>query len=359
TPHEDGTCLATVLLWQKGEIDESTVLGVRLKGEEGYCLRVPVDRNAGATDCKVTLSRSERKFPLTEREGDFVSSAHSEPLPDGRVRVEVLLPGRPAQIAVDPDGVLLDRNPANNTWKPEIAFHLSPLYTFLDETSLTCSRDRWNVLAGLWYFDPSETDPWFTRAVVLGPRLGVYRTHEFQGGVYTGLRPDYRDFAYGADVILPHWPLPKAEVGFNIERSLGRIRPGGADLNRAVLYGRYIFDESASFYLPPMHYLEAFAANQNDYLPLPRDRDLGPFASSIHPSFLLGPRGRRLRATRFDTLSTVGAHYHLDLLTPYWDPEYGLKLDGTVAGGLPVLGQQAETLQGIGQVSFVQSLPEE
>ncbi|HKB38486.1 MAG TPA: hypothetical protein VKD72_18735, partial [Gemmataceae bacterium] len=43
----------------------------------------------------------------------------------------------------------------------------------------------------------------------------------------------------------------------------------------------------------------------------------------------------------------------------YWDPEYGVKLDATIAGGVPVLGQREETLQGLAQVSCVQSLPEE
>ena len=41
-----------------------------------------------------------------------------EALPDHRVRVTVELPQKPVQIAVDPDQVLEDSDPANNYWKP-------------------------------------------------------------------------------------------------------------------------------------------------------------------------------------------------------------------------------------------------
>ena len=32
-------------------------------------------------------------------------------------------------------------------------------------------------------------------------------------------------------------------------------------------------------------------------------------------------------AIRFPDLSAAGLHYHLDLLTPYWDPDRGVKFD--------------------------------
>jgi hypothetical protein len=87
-----------------------------------------------------------------------------------------------------------------------------------------------------------------------------------------------------------------------------------------------------------VHYLESFAAHQNDYLPDPRVPTPG--------------------AIRFDTLSTTGLHYHLDLLTPYWDPDRGVKLDATLAAGLPVLCQREASGHAIVQASLAQAPPE-
>ena len=56
----------------------------------------------------------------------------------------------------------------------------------------------------------------------------------------------------------------------HVERPLAELRPGGAALSRAAVYGRYVLDETASFYLPPLQYMEVFAANQNHFLPDPR-----------------------------------------------------------------------------------------
>jgi hypothetical protein len=305
-----------VRLRQKGEIDEPTCLGVRCEGEHDYPTRVPIDPALGVSEFTGPRARVEA-------------------LSKGRVLVELWLPRKPEQITVDPDGVLLDRDPANNTWKPEICWHFTPLYTFLDESDLSCAHDRWNLICGPWVLDPTWDDPWFMRAAVVGVRLGAVRSQQFQGGIYTGWRPDYRDFAYGADLALLNFPVPKMEVGLNVERSLFRFREGGTGLDRAAVYCRYVLDESSSFVLPPTQYVEGFAANQNHYLPHPRYQDP--------------------EAERFDTLSTLGVHYHLDLLTPYWDPDRGFRIDSTLAGGLPVLGEKHDALLGSSQLSFVQT----
>jgi hypothetical protein len=319
-----GTHRVTVTVQQRGEISEPTVLAVRLAGDKDYTMRLPLDPAAGTMN-----------FPE--------SSARIEPLADNRIRVTLDLPRQPEQIAVDPDGVLIDRDPANNVWKPEVRWRFTPLYTFLDETDLTCAHDRWNVIAGPWAFDANFDDPWFTRATILGARVGAYKTQEFQGGVYAGWRPDYRDLAAGADFTLPHWPFAKTEVGFNIEHHIADMGEGGAALNRVAVYGRYIFDDTASFYMPPLHYVETFLAHQNNFLP------------ELHT---LEPNG-----IRFNNMTDVGLHYHLDLLTPYWDPDRGVRVDLTVAGGVAVQpfreGADSQSSgQAVGQVSWVQAPPE-
>ncbi|HBI46974.1 MAG TPA: hypothetical protein DDY78_29595, partial [Planctomycetales bacterium] len=131
---------------------------------------------------------------------------------------------------------------------------------------------------------------------------------------------------------------PKVQVGFNAERRLTTALRGNNDAFRSVLFGRYIFLEGDSLYLPPSHYLETFTAYQQNFLPFPK--------RSV-------PTGER-----FDETSTAGLHYRIDYLTPYWDPEGGFKLDAVYEGGVAGLNK----LQGLnklsGQVSTVRYLPD-
>jgi hypothetical protein len=320
TGEHSGPYKAVVFLKQKAEYDEPTTLGFSFKeGEEKYPLRLPIAPQAGT----VTIDSPPARI---------------EALPDGRVRVEVLLPEKPVQISVDPDQILPDKDPANNHWKHRARVRVTPFYTFLDETDLTNAYDRWNYTFGPWFYSPSYSDPWFTRASVMGLRAGAYRTHQFTGGIYTGYRPDFRDLAVGIDGQMHNLLYPKVESGFHAEKSLTKLDGGGTNLDRASLWTRYIFNETASMYTAPMHHIETFGAWQQNYLPLPRT----PTPDAV----------------RFDKQTNVGVHYHLDLLTPYWDPEMGFKLDVTYAAGLPILGQPEMSHQVMGQLSWVHFLPE-
>jgi hypothetical protein len=317
-----GRCQATVLLRQKAEYNESTVLGFCLDGSDGYQVRIPVVPRAGALELE--------ELP-----------ARVAPLPDNRVRVEVTLPCRPTQVAVDPDQILPDRDPANNFWKPRVNFRFTPLYTFLEETDLTNAYDRWNVIAGPWLFTPTYDNPFFTRSTRLGARVGAYRTAQFEGGAYTAYRTDYRDFVTGVDFVLGHWPWPHTEVGFVAERRLAGTLRGEQDANRGVLYGRYVIDYGDSLYLPPFQYVEGFGTIQDDLLPAARQALAG--------------------AERFKHQGMVGLHYHINYLTPYWDPEGGFSLDASYAAGVEAPGE-GEAIDGshqlLGQFTYVQSMPD-
>jgi hypothetical protein len=309
----------TVLLHQKAECTEPTCLGFCVDQGAAYPYRIPI------------------------RPGEDLSihqdpPAHVEWLSGDRCRVTVWLPETPTQIAVDPDQVLVDRNPANNLWKPQVRWRLTPLYTSLDETDLTCAYDRWNIIAGPWVSDTAFNDPWFGFSEIAGFRLGAYRTQEFTGGVYAGYRTDFRDFAVGVDAMWDHWPFPKTQVGFQAERDLIALSDLDSGVNRAIVYGRYVFEESASFYQLPMHYLEVFGSHSYDLLPEARNTV---------------PGGERIQ-----TQTSTGLHYHLNMLAPYWDPEQGFQFDGTYAAGLAFLGERQGTQMVSGQLALVHSLPE-
>jgi hypothetical protein len=323
---ERGPCRVTVLLHQKGDYDEPTVLGFCLDdGGHGqddrlpYQVRVPV------------LPQAQ----VVEHE-DY--SARVETLPDHRVRVHVVLPCRPVQITVDPDQVLVDRDPANNHWKTPIRWRCSPVFTLLDEADLTTAYDRWNIVFGPWLYGSAYSDPWYTRSTIVGARLAAYRTQQFDGGVYAGYRTDFRDFVVGADGLWDHWPWSHTQVGFNVEQRLGTLMSADAQPNREVLFGRYVFEYNSSLYLPPIQFVEAYVTRQDNFLPLPKPEIPG--------------------GQRYQHEELAGLHYHQNYLTPYWDPQGGFAVDLTYAGGNAKLDRNVFTNQLTGQVSYVQSLPD-
>jgi hypothetical protein len=310
----------TVLLHQKADYNEQTVLGFELDGGPGYRYRIPILPQVGLLELDDPPARVQV-------------------LPGNRVRVEVVLPGKPTQVSVDPDQVLVDPEPANNHWKRHPRWRLAPLYTVLEEADLTNDYDRWNLLAGPWVYGAPYSDPWYTRATMVGVRAGAYRTQHFSGGAYAAYRTDFRDVVAGVDGLWDHTPWSHTQFGFNAERSLATAwddAPPHGD--RAMIFGRYVFHYGTSLYLPPMHYAEVFGAFQDNILPFPERTVPG--------------------AQRYDRTAVAGVHYRLDFLTPYWDPEGGFRLDVTYSGGVADLARREGFQQLNGQFSFVKCLPE-
>jgi hypothetical protein len=310
---------ATIFVKQKGEVSEQTVLGICLDGSEAYQIRIPIDP-------------AVQEMKIDDPPATIVC------LPDNRFRVDVTLPCKPTQITVDPDQVLPDKNPYNNSWKPKLRLRLTPLYTLLDETDLTNRYDRWNITVGPWLYGSSYNDPWFQRSEMLGLRAGLYRTQDFYGGGYLAYRTDDRNIVAGVDALWDHFPLPHMQVGFLAERSLTGSGDYGGDNNRGVLYARYVKKYGSSLYLPPMEYFEVFTAMADHPLPLPENTIVG--------------------GERINQETTAGIHYHLDYLTPYWDPEGGIRVDATYQTGIPIFGEKEPFNQVFGQVSYVRYLPE-
>ena len=316
-------CTVSVVLHQKAQVDEPTTLGFQTGDGETFPVRVPVFPNV-------------KNLALTNPPGSV------ESLPDHRMRVTVELTEEPRQIAVDPDQVLEDLQPANNFWKPRERWRFTPLYTQLEESDMMNDYDRWNFIVGPWVYASASRDPWFQRSSYAGLRLGGYRTQEFSGGVYTAIRGDYRDLVAGVDGLIDHWPWPKTQVGFLAEQRIASpIGTEGPDgVFRGVLYGRYIFKYTSSMYMNPMDYVELFGTYQDNPLPFARTESPG----ALRPTNLAG----------------AGIHYHRDYLTPYWDPEIGYRFDMTYMGGstdLPGWSNRAFNKLD-GQLSAVKALPE-
>jgi hypothetical protein len=242
---------------------------------------------------------------------------------------------------VDPDQVLPDADPVNNHWKVPINYRPRPLYVgFLDETNFTNDYDKWNVIYGPWFYGAPYAESWFTRSTILGLRGGVFRTEEFRGGVYAGFRPTFGDTVLGFDAHMMHWPGPKWEAGAHGEMSIGQcFQNDNYNPDRAVAWIRHNTEPISALYLPPREFSEGFVEYQHQWLPTPRHTV--PNAVAIDP------------------LTAVGVHYHRDTQVPYWDPETGTRIDGSVAAGMPLFGESRWSGLAWGQVSWVTALPGE
>lgn len=286
----------SVQIHQKAQIDEATTVGFQFADGDGFPIRIPVDPKV----VTATFTNPPAKI---------------EALPDHRMRLTVELPKKPVQIAVDPDQVLEDVEPANNFWRSRERWRLTPLYTQLEEADLMNDYDRWNFIIGPWLYASASRDPWFQRSSYAGIRAGAFRTQQFDGGIYAAMRSDYRDLVIGTDGLIDHWPFCKTQVGYIVEqRVAGPIGTNGPDSAfRAVAFGRYIFQYTSALYMNPMNYAEVFATYQDNPL---------PFARHLEPG-----------ADRPDRMVAGGLHYHLDYTTPYWDPEAGFRFDSTYSFG--------------------------
>jgi hypothetical protein len=312
----------SVIVRQKGALDEPTVLGFQMPNRDGFDIRIPV-----------------RQVTQPIRFDEF--DATMEPLGDGRVKVELTLPGEPQQITIDPDDILPDADRGNNSWKSSPRLTITPTYTMLNETDLTNDVDRWNFAAGPWMWGASYPDPWYTRSTMVGVRAGAYRTQEFTGGAYAAFRSDYRDAVVGIDGLVDHWPLPKVQFGYNYEQRIGGPYFGedGQDTaKRAAVFSRYVFQYGSSLYLPPTHYVEGYSSYSDNFLPNARTQT----PDAIRPSWIL----------------MSGLHYRLNLYTPYWDPEFGILLDFIYGVGGSGLGTTSTVHQFRGEIGAVKKLPD-
>src|SRR5262249_9696358 len=155
------------------------------------------------------------------------------------------------------------KNPRNNCWKPRFGVRVTPVYTLLDETDLTNSYDRCNLIFGPWLYGGAYNDPWFTRSEMVGLRAGVYTTQEFSGAGSLAYLTDDRNIVAVVDGLWDNWPFCHTQVGFVAERSLTKSNDTG-NYSYGVLYNRYVFTYGDSLYLPPIHYVEVFGSVQDD-----------------------------------------------------------------------------------------------
>jgi hypothetical protein len=313
-----------VYLQQQGDFNEPTTLGIRLQEGGDYQIRIPIHPDVPV----LQIDEAHAFITCTSEVIGGKQRAH--------VKVEIALPSEPLQISVDPDRLLLDQCPTNNHWKREFRWRLTPLLTLLDEVDVTNTYDRWNLNAGGWIYFTSYNDPWYTKSLMGGFRLGVFRTQEIDAGAFMAYRSNDRNFVAGADLFWDHVLLPQLQVGMSVEKSLGTLNNADIPCNRGVIYARNVLMYGSSLYLPPFEYVETFGVMQNRCLPDPRTATPG--------------------ADLFNDRTAVGLHYHKNLMTPYWDAEGGYAFDISYQYGLPIFGTERDFQQVYGQFAFVKGM---
>ncbi len=308
-----------VQLRQQAEFTEPTWLGVKFREDQDYVMRIPIRPGNEPQvfedpPCRIVTSEDGRE-----------------------VRVVMSLPRKPRQISIDPDQVLLDKEPANNHWKAEVAYRLPPVFTNLSETGLTTAYDRWNLIAGPWL---GTNQPQFGQRAYAGFRAAAYRLEQFQGGIYTAYDFEDADFRAGADALFRHLGHPNVQAGLQYDHSLS---DDWANLkrDRGRLFARYVFLETPSLYLDPIHYVETYGRIQRQF---EREQDRGRYVPPDVESY--------------DDSAGVGLRYYRNYQTPYWDPEGGYKLDLNYELGLPIVGTYDGVFHRLqGEVSLVKALP--
>jgi hypothetical protein len=313
-----GMSRAKIEVAQLGEFTEPTYLGFKFKKDGPYDLRIPV--------------RPGEPAPL----GTTVPVQYETGADGKSMTITVDLPKEPTQISIDPDHTLLDRNPANNHWKMENEIKITPLLTPLDETDITTSYDRWNIMAGPWL---GINRPQFGQTAYAGFRADLYRLQTFQGGTY--LAWDANDLALkaGADAIFAHWPWANTEVGAQYDHDLTN---DWANLERdhGRIYGRYILHETPSMYMNPVEYVESYGRVDHVTDGEGRGRFVPPGVES------------------YNDQAGVGLRWYRNYQTPYWDPEGGYKIDVNLEHGLPIVGDYSWYERAQGEFVFIKSMPD-
>ncbi|HQR06234.1 MAG TPA: M1 family aminopeptidase [Gemmatales bacterium] len=346
-----GSFRAKINVRQLAEFTEPTYLGFKFKGDESYTLRIPVRPGetlpgmnlAGMPATQATGTAFASWNLPSQLETEAMAKANGiVPLqystdPDGKgMTIVVDLPSEPVQISIDPDQVQLDKNPANNHWKLEPEIKLTPLLTPLDETDITTSYDRWNIMAGPWL---GLSRPQFGQQAYAGVRADLFRLQTFQGGGYVAWNAYNQDMVAGADMVFQHFPDTHMEVGAQYDHSL---TSDWASLlrDRARVYGRYIINETSSLYLNPIEYVETYAR-------LTAVADGSGNGRFVPP----GVEG-------FNNMAGVGLFWTQNYLTPYWDPEGGYRLNFNFEYGLPIFGTYTWYDLVQGEAVLVKSMPE-
>lgn len=297
----------------------------------------------------VRVSRSDAQMPAAPIEARFSDAApfRLSSLSEASARDDVVVrqtspndwlvsfrsQQKPQQVIIDPDRTLIESDPGNNHWRPEISVRLSPIYTPVDEAALL---QPWNESAIVGGFGVDGDGRFGLRAsLVAGNR---YRVSPFLA--YTAATASRNDdhLSAGIDAIVYNAPAANWQLLARYEYALLSTLANDPG-HQARFAVRRIINYTTSLVYPNLSYVDLYARFGDNFFP---DEDNTP---SLDP-----------RVEQYGNVRAFGIEYHADSQMPYWNPDRGFKVDANYEHGFQAFGGGSTYDRVSGQASVVQRL---
>lgn len=240
---------------------------------------------------------------------------------------------KPDQLVVDPEGNYIDEDPYNNAWGSEVEFRVSPVYTPVDEASLTQPWQRNSFVTG---FGVDQNGRIGFRASAISANR--FRISPFIG--YTAATATRNDdhISAGVDAIFYDFPNPNWQLIARYEHALlTTLDNDPGHQGRIAL--RRVINYTTSLVYPDLSYVDFYARFGDNFFP---DED-----NTINPD---------PGVEQYDNVRAFGVDFHADSQMPYWDPDKGVRVDANYEHGIRAFGGGASYNRVSGQLAAVQRL---
>ena len=291
---------------------------------------------ADNVDVQVSFDNEQRPFrlaTLSQLQHSGNSGVQVKRLAPNDWLVTVVSDEKPTQVAVDPDGYVIESDPFNNTWKADCDVRVSPLYTPVDEASLMQPWQRHSCVAGFGL--DSDGRIGFRGALTSSNR---YRLSPFLA--YTAATASRNDDHISAGIDFQVFNFPSANWQFLARYEHALLSTLANDPgHQARIALRRVLNYTTSLIYPNLSYIDFYTRFGDNFFP-DEDNTVNP-----DPSIL-----------QYDNVRAFGIDYHVDSQLPYWNPDRGFRFDGNYEHGFRAFGDGENYDRLSGQLGVVQRL---
>lgn len=247
--------------------------------------------------------------------------------------VTVVSKDKPSQVAVDPDGYLVDANPYNNRWKSELGARVSPVYTPIDEANLMQPWQEHGLVTGFGVDADGRIG--FRAALMASSR---YRIAPFVAYTAATASRNTDHVSAGVDAVIYNLPAPNWQLLGRYEYALlSTVANDPGHQARFAL--RKVLNYTTSLIYPDLSYIDFYTRFGDNFFP---DEDNTPSADP--------------RVEQFSDVRAFGIDLHADSQMPYWNPDRGVRFDANYEHGFRAFGDGATYDRVSGQLGAVQRL---
>ena len=274
-----------------------------------------------------------RLATLSEAAGAEQDGMHVERLSPNDWLVTVVSDEKPDQVLVDPDGIVMDVAPYNNTWKSEWSARVSPFYTPVDEASLMQPWQGHGLVAGFGIDGDG-------RIGLLGSfnSSNRYRISPFLAYTAATASRNADYLSAGIDAIVYNMPSANWQLMGRYEYGLlSNVAHDPGHQARIAL--RRVLNYSTSLIYPNLSYIDLYTRFGDNFFPN------GDSTISANPL-----------VEQYDNVRAFGVDFHADSQMPYWDPDRGFRVDANFEQGVRAFSGGADYGRVSGQLGVVQRL---